>query len=149
MCSRFATTRPSAPPCPRCRLYAVGLRWDAFAAAGLARPAPRRWGTIRGTNLSKTQKHSAAQDAANIGFLEAMDPLAHEVLAVLVNRRGDEFTLAWPKRASHEVHERVMTLFFANDRDRWTQTPYEEQSPSVCVAGEPVCSDLGVSDPLA
>lgn len=63
-------------------------------------------------------------------FLDAMGPLAHEVLAVLVNRTGDEFTLAWPKRASDEVHERVMTLFFANDRDRWTPTPYEEQSPS-------------------
>jgi hypothetical protein len=63
-------------------------------------------------------------------FLEAMNPLAHEVLAVLVNRTGDEFTLAWPKRASDEVHERVMTLFFANDQDRWTPTPYEEQRPS-------------------
>jgi hypothetical protein len=63
-------------------------------------------------------------------FLNAMAPLAHEVLAVLVNRMGDEFTLAWPKRASAEVHERVMSFFFAEDHHRWTQTPYEQQSPS-------------------
>lgn len=63
-------------------------------------------------------------------FLDAMKPLAHEVLAVLINRMGDEFTLAWPKRASDRAHERVMGFFFADDRHRWTQTPYEQQSPS-------------------
>lgn len=63
-------------------------------------------------------------------FLDAMAPLAHDVLAVLVNRMGDEFTLAWPKRASDKVHERVMNFFFVDDHQRWTQTPYEKQSPS-------------------
>lgn len=63
-------------------------------------------------------------------FLDAMEPLTHEVLAVLVNRMGDEFTLAWPKRATANVHERVMSFFFADDHHRWTQTPYEQQSSS-------------------
>ena len=63
-------------------------------------------------------------------FIAALEPLAHDVLAVLVNRGGDEFALAWPKRASDQVHERVMTFFFMSDRDRWAKTPYEEQSPS-------------------
>ena len=63
-------------------------------------------------------------------FLAAMEPLTHDVLAVLVNRTGDEFALAWPKRASGAVHQRVMDFFFTDDRDRWTQTPYEHQSPS-------------------
>jgi hypothetical protein len=40
-------------------------------------------------------------------FLDAIEPLAHEVLAVLVNRTGDEFAHAWPKQASGKVHERV------------------------------------------
>ena len=73
-----------------------------------------------------------------------MEPLAHDVLAVLVNRTGDEFTLVWPKRASNQAHERVMTFFFASDRDRWTQTSYEKQSPSaVC---DPECGSTRISD---
>lgn len=62
-------------------------------------------------------------------LLEEMKPLAHEVLAVLVNRAGDEFTLTWPKRSGNPVHERIMRFFFTM-RQVWTETPYESQSAS-------------------
>jgi hypothetical protein len=62
-------------------------------------------------------------------FLEQLGPFAHEVLAVLVNRSGDEFTLTWPKSSGVAVHERIIQFFFTA-RNAWTPTPYELQSAS-------------------
>jgi hypothetical protein len=66
-------------------------------------------------------------------FLDAVAPIRHEVLSVLVNKLGDEFTLVWPKNASDAVHDRVLDFFFENHDASWVELPYERQSASaVC-----------------
>lgn len=66
-------------------------------------------------------------------FLHEIRPVETDVLAVLVNRSGDEFTIVWPKRSTDVVHERVMQFFFTSHHACWTQTPYEQQHASaVC-----------------
>jgi hypothetical protein len=63
-------------------------------------------------------------------FLERFQPLAHDALAILVNKLGDELTLIWPKNSSEDVHQRVLRFFFENHAYAWTTTPYELQSTS-------------------
>jgi hypothetical protein len=63
-------------------------------------------------------------------FLGRFQPLAHDALAVLVNKTGDEFTLIWPKDSSEDAHQRILKFFFDNHDYAWIETPYELQSPS-------------------
>lgn len=63
-------------------------------------------------------------------FPERFQPLAHDALAVLVNKLGDEFTLVWPKNADEEAHRRILRFFFDHHDYAWIETPYELQSPS-------------------
>jgi hypothetical protein len=66
-------------------------------------------------------------------FLVPFQAVAHNALAVLVNKSGDEFTLVWPKNVSDDTHERFLDFFFEYHGSMWTQTPYESQSASaVC-----------------
>jgi hypothetical protein len=66
-------------------------------------------------------------------FLRRFESIAHDVLAILVNKQGDEFTLVWPKNSSTTVHHRVLRFFFDHHDYAWTETQYESQSPSaVC-----------------
>ncbi|HEX8207642.1 MAG TPA: hypothetical protein VF587_16380 [Solirubrobacteraceae bacterium] len=66
-------------------------------------------------------------------FLREMGHVEHVVLAVLVNKAGDEFTLCWPKKATEAQHERLVRFFVASHADEWTETEYERQSASaVC-----------------
>lgn len=51
-----------------------------------------------------------------------------DLLAILINKAGDEFTLVWPKRAGAEVDERVLSFFLANHDRFWVELPYEEQA---------------------
>ncbi|MGN6664028.1 MAG: hypothetical protein ACTHK6_07500 [Solirubrobacterales bacterium] len=63
-------------------------------------------------------------------FLDRFQPLAHDALAILVNKQGEEFTVVWPKDADQEVHQRILRFFFEHHDYAWTETPYELQSPS-------------------
>jgi hypothetical protein len=63
-------------------------------------------------------------------FLDRFQPLAHDALAILVNKQGDEFTLVWPKDADDGVNQRILRFFFDHHDYAWTETPYESQSPS-------------------
>lgn len=66
-------------------------------------------------------------------FLREMTSVEHVLLAVLVNKSGDEFTVCWPKKAAATDHERLVRFFFSSDRDTWTETEYDRQSASaVC-----------------
>jgi hypothetical protein len=66
-------------------------------------------------------------------FLGRFELVAHHVLAILVNKQGDEFTVVWPKNSSEAVHASVLRFFFDHHDYAWTETPYESQSPStVC-----------------
>jgi hypothetical protein len=53
-----------------------------------------------------------------------------DLLAILINKTGDEFTLVWPKKAEAKVHEKVLTAFLASHDSAWTERAYEEQAPA-------------------
>jgi hypothetical protein len=66
-------------------------------------------------------------------FLRNFESVAHDALAILVNKLGDEFTLVWPKNSSAKAHEDILRFFFDHHDFAWIETPYEFQSPSaVC-----------------
>jgi hypothetical protein len=63
-------------------------------------------------------------------FLDEMKHCEDAVLAVLVNKSGDEFTLTWPKAVSEAEHELVVRFFFTAHAHAWTETEYSMQSAS-------------------
>ncbi len=66
-------------------------------------------------------------------FLADMSTCENEILAVLVNKLGDEFTLTWPRALSDVEHDHVVRFFFSRRVGSWTSTPYVEQSPeAIC-----------------
>jgi hypothetical protein len=66
-------------------------------------------------------------------FLEVAASMRHELLAILVNKSGDEFSLVWPKNATNKVHDQMLDFFFKNHAISWVDAPYEAQSASaVC-----------------
>ena len=59
-----------------------------------------------------------------------------DVLAVLVNKVGDEFTLIWPKAASAVEHDQIVRFFFNSRANPWTETEYSAQNASaLCAPG--------------
>ncbi len=66
-------------------------------------------------------------------LLRDMASVEHLLLAVLVNKLGDEFTVSWPKNAANTDHERLVKFFFSSHQGVWTETDYSQQSASaVC-----------------
>jgi len=66
-------------------------------------------------------------------ILDAYLSLKHVILAILINKSGDEFTISWPKTASVERHHSVIDKFLESAREVWTTTDYIKQDPKfVC-----------------
>lgn len=66
-------------------------------------------------------------------FLAHLGPIRHDILAVLVNKMGVEFTLVWPKASSEATHSRVMDFFFSKHDVAWISVSYDRQSTAaVC-----------------
>jgi len=63
-------------------------------------------------------------------FVGQMRNYEDALLAVLVNKVGDEFTLTWPKAATHVEHDGIVRFFFASQTMPWTETEYSSQRVS-------------------
>jgi hypothetical protein len=61
-------------------------------------------------------------------FLAHIAPLQKDLLAVLVNKSGDEFTLVLPKNASPRANDRVLKTFLDFREHPWIDSPYDQQS---------------------
>jgi hypothetical protein len=66
-------------------------------------------------------------------FITQMAGAEDAILAVLVNKEGDEFTLSWPKAASAAEHDQIVRFFWRSHASCWTNTKYSDQSPrAIC-----------------
>ncbi|MGN6558800.1 MAG: hypothetical protein ACTHLH_12445 [Solirubrobacterales bacterium] len=63
-------------------------------------------------------------------LLHRASPIYDDLLAVLVNKLGNEFTLVWPKGAEASTHERILNFFLATHDRVWVEAPYEDQTPA-------------------
>ena len=63
------------------------------------------------------------------GILDTYRSLEHVILAILINKTGDEFTINWPKIASVDDHRSVIDKFLDSAESVWTNTGYISQSP--------------------
>ena len=62
-------------------------------------------------------------------ILDTYRSLGHLILAILINKTGDEFTITWPKTASVDDHRSIIDKFLESARRVWTTTDYMSQSP--------------------
>jgi hypothetical protein len=66
--------------------------------------------------------------------LDEYEQVAGWILALMLNKSGDEFSVVWPKaNVDLDQHRKIIQLFMANARSIWTETEYERQAPQyVC-----------------
>jgi hypothetical protein len=62
-------------------------------------------------------------------ILDTYHSLEHVILATLINKMGDEFTVTWPKTASVDKHHSIINTFLKSAESVWTSTDYASQSP--------------------
>lgn len=62
-------------------------------------------------------------------ILDTYRSLEHVILAILINKTGDEFTITWPKTASVDDHRSIIGAFLKSAKSGWTKTSYITQSP--------------------
>jgi hypothetical protein len=66
-------------------------------------------------------------------FLADMKAREDAILALLVNKQGDEFSLTWPKAVLDVEHDQILRFFFESRGARWSKLEYGKQLASaVC-----------------